>query len=86
MVYHFQILILKVNIHDKIAILKAKVVWVVWGKVVFLHLCAILFTGRVCLQGGLHWGGSASRGVCIRGGGGRLGKAPTISDTMGYGQ
>ena len=55
----------------------------VWGKVMFLHLCVILFTcGGVCLQGvsiqgeGFYnWGGgssssggSASRSVCIWGG------------------
>ena len=34
----------------------------------FLHLCVILFDWRgVCIQGGLHQGGSASRGVCIKG-------------------
>ena len=29
----------------------------VWSKVMFLHLCAILFREGVCLQGGLHPGG-----------------------------
>ena len=44
----------------------------VWGKVMFLHLCVILFTGGsasegVCIQGGLHPGGSASRGSASEG-------------------
>ena len=53
----------------------------VWGKVIFLHLCVILFTGGgglppggslppggVCIQGGLHpGGGSASGGSVCRG-------------------
>ena len=42
----------------------------VWSKVMFLHLCVILFREGVCLQGGLHPGG--------------LGKSPP-SDTTGYG-
>ena len=36
----------------------------VWGKVMFLHLCVILFT-----VGGGGAGVSASREVCIEGGG-----------------
>ena len=63
----------------------------VWGKVMFLHLCVILFMGvvstsrGVCIRGGcLHAGGiciqgegmeSASRGNLHRGGGG-LGRSP----------
>ena len=41
----------------------------VWGKVMFLHLCVILFIGGVCIQGGSasRWE-SASR---------RLGRRPT---------
>ena len=35
----------------------------VWGKVMFLHLCVILFTEGVCIQGGLYL-----VGVCIQGG------------------
>ena len=36
----------------------------VWGKVMFLHLCVILFTGGVCIRGA-----SASKGgVCIQDG------------------
>ena len=67
----------------------------VWGKVMFLHLCDILFTG-----GDLHPGGSASSGVCIHrgvcfqgrsasevGGGGGVGRAPHwILWPMGYSQ
>ena len=63
----------------------------VWGKVMFLHLCVILFTGGGLHPGGLHpggvcigeGGGSASRGVCIQEAGG--GQTP-LSDTTGYSQ
>ena len=51
----------------------------VWGKIIFLHLCVILFTGgKVCIgevyikggvniQGSLHWGGLHQGGVNIQG-------------------
>ena len=65
----------------------------VWGKVIFLHLCVILFT-RGSASGGSasRGGGSASRGgglhpgegVCIRGGGSASRGSPL--DTLGYGQ
>ena len=39
----------------------------VWDKVMFLHLCVILFTElSASREGDLHPGGSASRGVCIQ--------------------
>ena len=47
----------------------------VWGKVMFLHLCVILFTG-----GAAYRRGSASRGSAS-GGGGR-----PSPDTTGYGE
>ena len=56
----------------------------VWGKVMFLHLCVILFTGGlhsrrgVCIQGG---GSASGMRVCIQG---RLGTPPL--DTTGHGQ
>ena len=54
----------------------------VWGKLMFLHLCVILFTwGRGSASRGLHPGGGVShpgggdmhpgKGVCIQWGGGR---------------
>ena len=44
----------------------------IWGKVMFLHLCVILFTGRggfpACIIGHMTGGGwSVSSGVCIQG-------------------
>ena len=47
-------------------------------------LSVILFAGGggVCIRGGLHTGGSASRGVSIQGGW----ADPPPSDTTGYGQ
>ena len=51
----------------------------VLGKVMFLHLCVILFTGgSASREGGLHPGE-----VCIQGG---LVRPPSPSDTTGYGQ
>ena len=35
----------------------------VWGKVIFLHLSVILFTGGACVVGGI-----CGRGVCMAGG------------------
>ena len=74
----------------------------VWGKVMFWHLCVSLFTGGLCLQGGVCRGvciqrQSASReglhpeGVCLQGGSasrGLLGRPPPPphSNTAGYGQ
>ena len=54
----------------------------VWGKVMFFHLCVILFTGGRSASGGesLPPGGSAFGGVCIDWG---LGRPPS---TTGYGQ
>ena len=64
----------------------------VWGKVVFLHLCIILFTvgsasRGVRIQGGLPPGGGGlhpgGRGICIQGEkglhpGGGLGRPPSF--------
>ena len=42
----------------------------VWGKVMFLHLCVILFTGEGSTWGGvLHPGGRLHRGVDLHPGG-----------------
>ena len=57
----------------------------VWGKVMFLHLCVILFTGGSASRGGLHPGGSASRAGLHRKGRG-LGRSLPKSDTTGRGQ
>ena len=56
----------------------------IWGKVMFSHLCVILFTGG----GGLHPKGSASGGVCIQGGlhPGEFGIPAPPLDTTGCGQ
>ena len=78
MVYHLQILILKVSIHDKKAIMKAKVVTARKRSLgqggVFTPVCHSVHREGLhpggLPPGGLHWrGGSASRGVCMRGGG-----------------
>ena len=50
----------------------------VWGKVMFLHLCVILFTGGGCIQEGV-----CVQGVCIGGGWGLGRPSP---DTTGYGE
>ena len=60
------------------------------GKVMFLHLCAILFTVGVCLKGDdvcLRGGGaSASRGVYFQGGQHPGGSASRGQRTTGYRQ
>ena len=58
----------------------------VWDKVMFLHLCVILFTGGLASQNAsqVTWlRGSASREVCLQGGL-HLGREQTPPRYMGY--